>query len=77
MKMTREEPEDPWERYKRKMDNWPSGFIGEAVGKTFIFLLWIAFMAFLAEINVHPILGGLVLLGGIVVIVKDLVGFDY
>ena len=76
--MKREEPSigESWERYKKKMDNWPMGYLGEAIGKTFIFFLWMAFMGFLVEINIHPILGGLVFWGGFIVIVKEMGGFD-
>jgi len=49
---------------------------GQALGKAFIFFLWIGFMLFLAKINVHPMIGGLVLVGGILLIVKELGVYD-
>ncbi len=48
----------------------------KAFVEVFIIILWIAFMGFLVEINVHPILGGLVLMGGVIFIARSFGAFN-
>ena len=62
-----------WEEYKKKMDNLPERAFWGTIG----FFLWIVLLGVLVEINVHPMIGGLVLLGGVMVIVKSFGGFDW